>query len=175
MVRSSGKDNSASVVILKPFQSFLTLGSYIALVALQRFKALVGCLVDLVLCKSVIGESLEHLTLERGFIRKVYKRIKELHSRRAHRVHVVVDNLRIGGYHRAVEVVSGIGILDLLVGDTRIEYLRDALVYKILNMTVYKLCRIARAFRRDRIDTLFVQVVRASAAQTHRKAKLRKE
>ena len=175
MIRSAGKYDSTFIVFVKPLQNFFTLISDVLLVMLKFGKSLFRSVVNFCFCKAVIVQRFHHLTFKRRLVGKIDKRIQEVNIALTHNVHIVVDNLRIRCYHRTVEVIACVRIFYLLIRNTRVKNRFYALVDKVLNVTVYKFCRVASTFTRYRVDTFFVKVVRTSAGNSYGETKLSKE
>ena len=89
-----------------------------------------------------------------------------------HGVHIVTYNLGVGGDNRAVVVVAGIGILNLLEGYAGVKNSLNSGIDKALYVPVHDFRRVARRLGRDCIDAALVDFVRAFGRESHREAEL---
>ena len=72
-------------------------------------------------------------------------------------------------------MIACVRIFYLLIRNTRVKNRFYALVDKVLNVTVYKFCRVASTFTRYRVDTFFIKVMCTSAGNSYGETKLSKE
>ena len=83
-------------------------------------------------------EIFKHLLIKDILILQINIRIQEFHIPD---IHITLDNLRIIGNDRTVEVIISHFLIDV-VGHTRIENRFQALIDQGLDVTVHQLCRI---------------------------------
>ena len=103
------------------------------------------------------------------------KRRTEIHSVLLERIHIVANYFRIPSHHRTVQVIVGGVKFFFLVEDAGIENKFVSRFHELFDMTMHQLGRIARGFRCDGCQALFVQFSGRHAGEFHPKAQFRKE
>ena len=156
MIRSSGEHDAVHSALLHLIDHTRAFGSDIFLKSSVFLGAFINSSLSFCQSYALILEDFRELL--RYFIKiiKGHERIHEVDILLFNVLDIILDYFRIGTNDRTIVVIARILILDHLIRNIGIEDILDPAAYKILDMTVCQLGRIAYRLRRDRLHSLLI-------------------
>src|SRR5574344_305355 len=165
MIRSSCEHNALEMLLFHNLKHSVAFSPYVFFKSEILFRAGINRSLRFLKSYRAVIETLRQILCDRLQIIKRHERIDIPYAVLLQVLDIILDNLGIRTYNRAVEMVVGSLVLDMFIRDIRIEYRLDSARNKVLYMPVHELCRIAYRLRRNSLHTALIDLVRRPRRQ----------